>query len=150
MKKLLWVVGTIVSGILWFVAIGFIGFGITIATTIITRSGEVVMHGKFWAAMVFIGWVILIILSIILWKRWNLKCQACKRWGALVLSQTELAEQENISVLMETERRDSQGYVVGHQDQYIPGKRKTYLHTYQCKHCGNLENRTQTKDTPSI
>lgn len=150
MKKILWIVGTIVAGMLWSVVIGFIGFGITIATTIITHSGEVVVHENLWGAIILIGWVVLAILSVWMWKRFKLKCQACKRWGALELIKTEFARQEKISVLVEVERRDLQRNVIGTQDQYIPGKRKIFTDTYKCKFCGHLETRTHTRESADI
>lgn len=141
-----WVLATIVAGALWFILVGLIGFGVSV----LTRSGIQHETTKVWAAVIYIGWAILIILSIVLWRRWNFRCQACKRWGALKLLQTELAKQEKISVLVEVERRDYGGNVIGTQDQYIPGKRKTYQYTYRCKHCNNMETRTRSFDNANI
>ena len=147
--KILWIIGTIIACALWFLLVGFIGFGINVAINMTTQPAEPSLNTNLWATAIYTGWAVLVVLSIVLWRRWNFRCQACKRWGALTLEKTELAKQEKISVLMEMEHRDWQGNVTGYHDQYIPGKRKTYLYTYKCKHCGNLENRTQTRDNPS-
>ena len=148
--KILWIIGTIIACALWFLVLGFIAFGISMAANVVTQSNTVYVVTDIVKVVVIVGWIVLIILSIIMWKRWSFKCQACKRWGALLLQETQLAGQEKISVLMEMEHRDWQGNVTGHHDQYIPGKRKKYLYIYKCKHCGSLENRTQTRDNPSI
>ena len=148
--KIIWIIGTIIACALWFLIIGFIAFGISMAANIVTHSNTVDAATDIWVVVAIIGWVGLVILSIILWKRWNFRCQVCKRWGALVLVKTELARQEKISVLMEMEHRDWQGNVTGHHDQYIPGKRKIFADSYKCKFCGNLETRIRTRESADI
>ncbi|MDL2288172.1 hypothetical protein LJC32_02190 [Oscillospiraceae bacterium OttesenSCG-928-F05] len=156
MKKLLWlilwIICTIAACTLWFVIIGFIGVGVTIAITRITQSPSLYdnLNENLWGTIILIGWSVLIVLSVILWRRWKFRCSACKRWAALVLAKTDLIKQDKISVRMEMEHRDWQGNVTGYHDQYIPGKRKTYKDTYKCKHCGSLETYTRTTRSANL
>ncbi len=150
MKKLLWVLGTVIACVLWSVLVGFIVVGANIVTSIVTRSEIQSVDTYSLNPVIVLGWVALIIMSIMMWRRWKARCQACKRWGALKLIKTEILKQENISVLVELEDRGLNRQVIGTHDQYIPGKRNTYQDTYKCKHCGNLEIRIRTKDGASI
>ena len=148
--KLLWIAGTIIVGGLWFVLVALIGFGVNVAINMATKPTEPSLNTNLWVIIVCIGWAVLLVLSIVLWRRWIFKCQSCKRWGALEPIKTELAKQEKISVLVEVERRDLQRNVIGTQDQYIPGKRKIFTDTYKCKFCGHLETRTHTRESADL
>ena len=150
MKKLLWIIGTGAACVIYAFLVGVIAMTGQIITTIGTHSEIQSVNQDFLNPIMAFGWVALIILSIWMWKRWNAKCHACKRWNALKLLKTEILKQEKISVLVELKQRNMNREVTGTQDQYIPGKRKTYQDTYQCKYCGNLEIRTHTEDSASV
>lgn len=150
MKKLLWIAATIMACVLWFVLIGFIETGISMAVSIVTRSNTQPTIENILVSVMYLGWIALTIISILMWKRWNARCPACKRWGALTLEKTEILKQENISVRMELAHRNLNRQVTDTYEQYIPGKRKTYQDTYKCKYCGNLATRVRIEDRASI
>ncbi len=150
MKKLLWIVGTGTACVVYSFLVEIIAIAGQIITSIRTHSEIQSVNQDFLNPIMAFGWVVLTILSIWMWKRWNAKCHACKRWNALKLLKTEVLKQEKISVLVELKQRNLNREVTGTQDQYIPGKRKTYQDTYQCKYCGNLEIRTHTEDSASV
>lgn len=150
MKKIGWILGTVLACVLLTFIIGFIAFGITIVTSMVTGSSTQATITDALAPVIVLVWAALIILSTVMWKRWNVRCLACKRWGAVRIFKTELLKQEDISVRMELEHRNFNGQVTGTHDQYIPGKRKTYRDTYQCRYCGNLETRVRTEKKASI
>ena len=150
MKKLLWILGTIAAGVIWFFVAGFIGLGASIVIRIATGADNENTIAAGASGVIIIGWVGLVIASIVLYRRWKMKCHACKRWNALKRISTDVIKQENISVLMELEHRDLSRQVTGTHDQYIPGKRSTYKDTYKCKHCGNLETNIYTEKSASI
>ena len=149
MKKFLWILGTVIICILFALIGGMIIIGGNIITGLITHSGIQSVNQDMLNPTMAVGWVIMIASSIIMWKRWNKKCCACKRWNALALIKTEMLKQEKISVLVELEHRNLNREVTGTHDQYIPGKRRTYKDTYRCKYCGNLETRSHTEDKAS-
>ena len=150
MKKLLWILGTVVSCVLYAFLVGALLIVGNIILSMVTHSEIQSMNQDLFNVVMLSGWVVLTILSIWMWKRWNAKCHACKRWNALKLLKTEILKQEKISVLVELKQRNLNREVTGTQDQYIPGKRKTYQDTYQCKYCGNLEIRTHIEDSASV
>ena len=78
------------------------------------------------------------------------KCPKCGKWFALKETAQEAVNEENVSVKVETNRKDNDGNVVGTQEQYVPGKRITYQVHYVCKKCGESFSTTKTKDVASI
>ena len=126
MKKLLWILGTVVSCVLYAFLVGALLIVGNIILSMVTHSEIQSMNQDLFNVVMLSGWVVLTILSIWMWKRWNAKCHACKRWNALKLLKTEILKQEKISVLVELKQRNLNREVTGTQDQYIPGKRKTY------------------------
>ena len=96
--------------------------------------------------------MIVAIGGLILFRRKRLKsrCHKCKRNWALKFIEQRTIKTEKISVLVELDSRDLARNVTGTHEQYIPGKRNIYQYTYQCKHCGNLENRVLKEDKASI
>jgi len=97
-----------------------------------------------------VGLLILYIVSKKLEQRFNNRCSECKKWGAMRRVDSQLLRTETISVLVETKRRNLDGNVVGSQDQYIPGTRKVYSDTYQCKFCGAQYKREHTAERASL
>ena len=150
MKKALWIIGTIAVCVVYFFVVSVIFFIGSIIVSIGTHSGIVQLNETVFSVVVFSGLGALIILSVWLYRRWKMKCHACKRWGAMKRIQTELLRQEDISVLMELAHRNVSGEYTGSHEQYIPGKRKTYKDTYKCQYCGSLESYTYTSDKASV
>lgn len=150
MKKILWIIATIAICFLYIFlsATLFLIGGIIVG--IITRTGAQGINQDIFNWVVLIGILVLVVMSTVLYRRWIKKCPVCKRWNAMKLTQTKLLRQEDISVLMELEHRNLNGHVVGTHDQYIPGKRNTFMRTYQCKHCGHIETDTYKKDRADI
>lgn len=142
MKKVLWILGTIAVLAFWTVVACMLIFAGVFLRTIIT--GQAVGNfGNISSAIVLVGYVALIILSKMLWKRFTCQCSACKKWGAMQKVQTKAVKSEAVSVLMTTERRGRDGHVVGTQDQYVPGTKTTYQDTYRCIFCGHEEKRSR-------
>lgn len=150
MKKILWIVGTVIACVLWCLLVAFIALAGSAVTRMSTHSEMQSVNTDLLGPVTLIGWIALVIISMIMWKRWKSRCHICKRWNALELTKTETLKQEDISVLVELEHRNTNREVIGTQDQYIPGKRKTYQDTYKCKYCGHLETCTRTEDKASV
>ena len=149
-KKVLWILGTVIACVFYAFLVGILLTVGNIVVSMVTRSEIQSLNQDLFNVVMLSGWAVLTILSIWQWKRWNLKCPACRRWGALQLVQTDILKKENISVLMELEHRNLNRQVIGTHDQYVAGKRTRYQDTYKCKHCGNLGKRTRTEDRASI
>ncbi|MGM9961666.1 MAG: hypothetical protein ACI319_01220 [Holdemanella porci] len=62
----------------------------------------------------------------------------------------KIVAQEDISVLVETKRRDSQRNIIGTDEQYIPGLKTTYREYYTCKYCGKTCWYTREKREPKL
>ncbi|MCL2605292.1 MAG: hypothetical protein FWD90_12505 [Defluviitaleaceae bacterium] len=84
------------------------------------------------SVLIIVGFIIFLAIKY----RWRYRCKKCKKFFTIQKKATYLDKTENISVIVETERRDLQGNIIGTQDQYIPGQRKRYKTPYICKHCG--------------
>ena len=150
MKKVLWIMGTIAVCVIYSLVVGVVLVIGNIIVSIVTRSEIQQLNQDAFNVVAASGCIVLTILSIWLFRRWKMKCHACKRWGAMKRIQTELLKQEDISVLMEMAHRNVRGDYIGSHEQYIPGKRKIYKDTYKCQYCGNFESYTYTKDKASI
>lgn len=150
MKKLLWILGTVIACVLVVIAIAFIVLLSNIGVSIITRSEIQTMDSRFFGLVMLFGCVAVIVASFCMWKRYAAKCLACKRWGAQKLIRTDILKQEDIHVLRETTQRNRYGEVTGTAEQYIPGKRNTLQDTYKCKYCGHLETYIRTEKRADI
>lgn len=53
---------------------------------------------------------------------------------------------ENIQILAEAKTKNKWGEVIGTQEQYVPGTRKTYHKSYICRKCGAVSYKTYSKD----
>lgn len=149
-KKILWIVGTVATCILYSFIVGYIFLFGNMIVSIFTHSETGQINEKALDIVWIIGWIVLIGISIWLYRRWKMRCHACKHWGALKKVQTDLLKTEDISVLMELEDRNSNRQVIGTHDQYVPGKRNTYRNIYKCQYCGNLEAYKYTVDKADI
>lgn len=85
MKKLLWIVGTTIVGVLWLVFVAVIGVGISMAVNVATHSDTLPTTENILVSAMYLGLIGLIIISILMWKQWKTKCPVCKRWNALKL-----------------------------------------------------------------
>lgn len=149
MKKVLWILGTIAVLTIWTVVAGILTFAGSFFRTIIT--GQAISNlDNIFGAIVFAGYAAQIILSKMLWKRFTCQCSACKKWGAMQKVLTKAVKSEAVSVLMTTERRAQDGYVVETQDQYVPGTKTTYQDTYRCKFCGHEEKRSRVSKSANL
>lgn len=90
-------------------------------------------------------WVIPITVLIVNWG-YTKKCPDCKKWYALKSNGEELIKCEDIQILTEVKRKDNYGHVVGTQEQYVPGTRRTYQKNYICCKCGAASCRTYSRD----
>lgn len=78
------------------------------------------------------------------------RCPACKKYSGLKYVNTQLLNEERISVKVENATKDKYGNTIGTYEQYIPGKRKVFLETYKCKYCGHVQTKTVTKESTSL
>lgn len=78
------------------------------------------------------------------------RCPACKKYSGLKYINTQLLNEERISVKVENAEKDRNGNIIGTYEQYIPGKRKIFLETYKCKYCGHVQTKTVTKELTSL
>ncbi len=78
------------------------------------------------------------------------QCPHCKKFFALKELDTEEIGSADISVKVETARRDNDGNKVGTQEQYVPGKRITYRRNYECKKCGKETFTTFEEDKATV
>lgn len=78
------------------------------------------------------------------------RCPACKKYSGLKYVNTQLLNEERISVKVENATKDKYGNTIGTYEQYIPGKRKVFLETYRCKYCGHVQTKTVTKESTSL
>lgn len=140
MKKFLWILGTVAALVIWTIVVAVFILAGLFFHRIITGQGFSGNISDIYPSIVLVGYVILIVLSRILWKRFTCRCSVCKKWGAMQRIQTKEVKSEAVSVLVTTERRARDGYVVETQDQYIPGTKRTYQDIYRCKFCGHEES----------
>ena len=78
------------------------------------------------------------------------RCPACKKYSGLKYINTQLLNEERISIKVENAKKDRDGNIIGTYEQYIPGKRKFFLETYKCKYCGHVRTKTVTKESTSL
>lgn len=78
------------------------------------------------------------------------RCPACKKYSGLNYIDTQLVNEERISIKVENAKKDRNGNIIGTYEQYIPGKRKIFLKTYKCKYCGYVQTKTVTKELTSL
>lgn len=91
-----------------------------------------------------------VILVIILYQAVKQRCPKCKRFFGMKYIRIELIQEEEISIKVKNEIKNSMGHVTGTSEQYIPGKRKVYEETYQCKHCGYIQKKSVKKDITAL
>lgn len=135
-KTILWVVATMMVCFAYCCLVTLILTIGTIIKGIITHSTNAQMNEEMLSGATIFGIIVLIVMSVILYRKWKRKCMACKRWDAMFLFNTDLLAEQDIHVPIESAHRNISGEYVGSHEQYVPGKRKTYCNTYQCRYCG--------------
>ncbi|MDD3138207.1 MAG: hypothetical protein PHX08_04455 [Lachnospiraceae bacterium] len=150
MKKILWILATVILSIVYIFLVSIVFFIGGIFVGIITRSGPQPINQTAFNIVGWTGIAIIVISSVVLYRRWQKKCMVCKKWNAMFLEHTDFLKEDDISVLVECEHRSANGNFTGSHDQYIPGKRKTYRDTCKCRFCGNTTTRTYTRDHARI
>lgn len=78
------------------------------------------------------------------------RCRYCKMYFMLKKTETEEASRDNISVKVNVNRKDTQGNVVGTQEQWIPGTRIWYRKYFICSACGQVHYSVFFKDYKNI
>lgn len=151
--KLLWIILTIVIWSILAYIFTYIGIAIQFIAVIVTRNREILNSSaarNFIGILVLIFSLIVVVLSIHLWGKFNTRCDTCKRMGALEWVTTKAIREDIISVPVETAHKNNRGDIIGTQDQYVPGKRIQYRDTYKCKYCGATEDYLRTVDRANI
>ena len=118
------------------------GLGFCRLFTDLSQGGLIIMYWCIW-------WVFPISVLIIdhgLERR----CSTCKKWFALRWDRNELIKSEDISILAELKTKNKMGEVIGTQEQYVPGTRKTYNKIYRCRKCGAVSYKTYSEDTKNV
>lgn len=110
-----------------------------------------IMQIKWMAVILVIALVIAVIAYVFSEIHTIIKyrCPACKKIDALMITR-KLINEENISIKVQLENRNNSGEIVGHSEQYIPGVRKTYEITYECKFCGYINKELEKEDCKKI
>lgn len=110
-----------------------------------------IMQIKWMAVILVIALVIAVIAYVFSEIHTIIKyrCPACKKIDALMITR-KLINEENISIKVQLENRNNSGKIVGHSEQYIPGVRKTYEITYECKFCGYINKELEKEDCKKI
>lgn len=110
-----------------------------------------IMQIKWMAVILVIALVIAVIAYVFSEIHTIIKyrCPACRKIDALMITR-KLINEENISIKVQLENRNNSGEIVGHSEQYIPGVRKTYEITYECKFCGYINKELEKEDCKKI
>ena len=110
-----------------------------------------IMQIKWVAVILVIALVIAVIAYVfsVIHTIIKYRCPACKKINALMITR-KLINEEDISIKVQLENRNNSGEIVGHSEQYIPGVRKTYEITYECKFCGYINKELEKEDCKKI
>ena len=105
-----------------------------------------------WMAVILVIALVIAVISYVFSEIHTIikyRCPACKKIDALMITR-KLINEENISIKVQLENRNNSGEIVGHSEQYIPGVRKTYEITYECKFCGYINKELEKEDCKKI
>lgn len=150
---LLWIALTIVVGFVLIIAVGYIIIAIATLGSIIGGTSDFLGSERFGLMIGGTEFVVMVIVAIIskhFWRRFNTRCDTCKRFGALEFVKTKALREESISILVDMKQKNLKGDIIGTQEQYIPGKRIEYEDMYKCKYCGAIEYYTRSVDKKSV
>ncbi len=64
------------------------------------------------------------------------KCTSCNKIFAMKLIEKKLTQTEDIKVLEVLTEPNLKGEIQTKMERFVPGERKTYELTYQCRFCG--------------
>lgn len=149
--KILWIVIILLLCYIWaFISakIGsFVVFSIALISKVEIESNLIL---KVVMPIFIIGLILMIILSIVIWKRIKNRCMECKKIGALVFLKEENIGTKDINIPMDVEQKNKDGEIIYTTKQYISGTRTKYKKVYKCKFCGKEKIITYTKDTPNL
>lgn len=119
-------------------------FGIPAIFSILSYKIPVILCG-----ILIIGFLLAMVLDDLHYAI-KTRCPACKKYSGLKYINTQLLNEERISIKVENAEKDRNGNIIGTYEQYIPGKRKIFLETYKCKYCGHVQTKTVTKELTSL
>lgn len=105
-----------------------------------------------WMAVILVIALVIAVISYVFSEIHTIikyRCPACKKIDALMITR-KLINEENISIKVQLENRNNSGEIVGHSERYIPGVRKTYEITYECKFCGYINKELEKEDCKKI
>ena len=105
-----------------------------------------------WVAVILVIALVIAVIAYVFSKIHTIikyRCPACKKIDALMITR-KLINEEDISIKVQLENRNNSGEIVGHSEQYIPGVRKTYEITYECKFCGYINKELEKEDCKKI
>lgn len=119
-------------------------FGIPAIFSILSYKIPVILCG-----ILIIGFLLAMVLDDLHYAI-KTRCPACKKYSGLKYINTQLLNEERISIKVENAEKDRNGNIIGTYEQYIPGKRKIFLETYKCKYCGHIQTKTVTKELTSL
>lgn len=105
-----------------------------------------------WVAVILVIALVIAVIAYAFLKIHTIikyRCPACKKIDALMITR-KLINEEDISIKVQLENRNNSGEIVGHSEQYIPGVRKTYEITYECKFCGYINKELEKEDCKKI
>lgn len=105
-----------------------------------------------WVAVILVIALVIAVIAYVFLKIHTIikyRCPACKKIDALMITR-KLINEEDISIKVQLENRNNSGEIEGHSEQYIPGVRKTYEITYECKFCGYINKELEKEDCKKI
>lgn len=150
-KKILWLIMSIAVYVVYYLIIKLLFALIDKLLNVITLSAAI--HSIFLTIgeiLLLLGFVAIIVLSIIMWRKVSTRCHSCKKFGAMVFLKEELVSEKNISVPVNLQRKNPKGEIIDIYQQYVPGVRKSFKKIYKCRYCNYTEAHTYTKDIANI
>lgn len=105
-----------------------------------------------WVAVILVIALVIAVIAYVFSKIHTIikyRCPACKKIDALMITR-KLINEEDISIKVQLENKNNSGEIAGHSEQYIPGVRKTYEITYECKFCGYINKELEKEDCKKI
>ena len=128
----------------WGIVLLIFFFGIPMIFSILSYKIAAILCG-----ILIIGFLLAMVLDDLHYAI-KTRCPACKKYSGLKYINTQLLNEERISIKVENAEKDRNGNIIGTYEQYIPGKRKIFLETYKCKYCGHVQTKTVTKELTSL
>lgn len=146
-KKILWIIMTVAACAVWGL---FVGVIVALINVIANHGNSIDTVDNIGTAFIVIGFIAVIILSVIMWNRVEARCPACKKIGAMCFFKEDLIGEKDINVPIDLHRKNQRGEIIDTYQQYVSGVRKTFKKTYKCSYCNHTEVRTYTRDIANI